>query len=38
MTSRKGKGNISPKDDFSFRLETETIHLISLAIRIGFRS
>ena len=37
MTFKKGKGNISPEDDFSFRLEIETIHRTSLAVRIGPR-
>jgi hypothetical protein len=38
MTFRKGKENISPEYDFSFRLETEAIRRRSLAIKISPRS
>jgi hypothetical protein len=38
MTSKKGKGNISPEGDFSFSLETETTRHKSLAIKIDLRS
>jgi hypothetical protein len=37
MTSKKGKGNISPEGDINFRLETEATHRRSLIIRIGLR-
>jgi hypothetical protein len=38
MTSRKGKENISPEYDFSFRPETKAIRRRSSAIKISPRS
>jgi hypothetical protein len=38
MTFKKGKGNISPEGDFSFRPEIKTSHRRSLVIRIDLKS
>jgi hypothetical protein len=38
MTSRKGKWNISPEGNFSFRAETKTTHHRSPTIKIDPKS